>query len=1000
MSEEYFYNRSRNIQGVSDIDLTNQAPSYGMTVKFNAENKTMDFADGYFKKTPYGLNSLKALFNFSYEASHDNVQRIANNLEKLNNKVGFTNSTNRVLAQNKIYKNLPGFVDEYSIDHQNKNRYILSTSLSVSESPNLFNWKTSSFLNVDVKTWQEGIEFEKDDIVYLPTNTSASTNFRLGNIFYCKKDHRSSLLRNPFYGREAKSYWTQDFEWQTDEKFETSLGFRSEEFGSKFKTRRKEENAVNLDVKYLFSSLSDKQALAMLHFLETRAGYRRFRYQIPSVYNRPKVFISESWEHKWNYDNNHTIVVDLIEDKLGVMPKEKEDNYYTQSSFYKKKFDVDYLPDSERFGYYDGSRNWQDHYAFFSDYDDQSSNPDDFYVPPITPLTLDPIDINSGVFEVDTKTYIGASVEQTISTDIPDNWKLGNASIDGVSIGTSCTNIGVSAFYGTSLDQQLFIPPTVTGIKPQAFRDCGGITGDLFIPPSVLEIGDRSFEKPYGFTDGNIFISDNSLKEPVTTIGSRAFYEAKNFSGNLIIGNGVKSIGNDAFRRASLSIGTAKAGRLELGECTETIGNYAFYDNRWSGPLIIEDSCQIVGTGAFGLSREFESVYLGSSLEEVGSASFTSMVKVQGDLIFPKSLRTIEDNAFSSCTFDGKLDINLSLLEKIGYRSFYDCKQFKSGNLIFGPACTKIGIEAFRNLWNWDGVISLPTNENYTEVELGCFQSMFSITSDLEIPSNVKTIGESAFSAFGQEGGSQRGVNACGTLTLNEGLQTIETSAFSSFGGVGDLIIPDSVTTIGVAAFFDCPNFDGILKISKNITRIESVAFSRSDKLRGTINIPDGVTFIGSGAFQSCFGFTRLNLPDSLEVIQGSAFFLCNSLGGDIFIPDKVTRIETQTFYGCYPIRSLRLSPFTTYLGPNCFYNCVSLAGVLDIPNTITEIAFKAFQFCSSVSRINIRAATAPIIGAQAFDDMDSVVPPVIHVPVGAVGYAASYDGLTVVYDL
>ena len=190
-----------------------------------------------------------------------------------------------------------------------------------------------------------------------------------------------------------------------------------------------------------------------------------------------------------------------------------------------------------------------------------------------------------------------------------------------------------------------------------------------------------------------------------------------------------------------------------------------------------------------------------------------------------------------------------------------------------------------------------------------------------------------------------------------------------------------------------------ILKISKNITRIESLTFARSNKLRGTINIPDGVTFIGASAFQQSSGFTRLNLPDSLEVIQNAAFFLCNSLGGDIFIPDKVTRIEQQTFYDCYPIRSLRLSPFTTYIGQQAFTNCVGLSGVLDIPNTITEIAYQAFRNCSSVTRINIRAATAPII-ADAFLDMTSVNPAVIHVPVGAVGYAASYNGLTVVYDL
>jgi hypothetical protein len=540
---------------------------------------------------------------------------------------------------------------------------------------------------------------------------------------------------------------------------------------------------------------------------------------------------------------------------------------------------------------------------------------------------------------------------------------------------------------------------TVTGIKNSAFLECDGITGDLFIPPSVIEIGDQAFRECFGFTDGNIFISDDSLKEPVTTIGNYSFYQLGFFSGNLIIGNGVKSIGDRAFERAGLGIGlNVKAGRLEIGQCTETIGNYAFYNNRWSGPLIIEDSCEIVGTGAFGISREFESLYLGSSLEQIQNGAFAQLSKVKGDLVFPKSLRSVEDYAFAGCTFDGDLDINLSLLEKVGKFAFDDCKQFKSGNLIFGPACTEIGESAFSDLWNWDGVISLPTNENYTRVENSCFFNMFSFTSDLEIPNNVKTIGEKAFQSVGNAGGPDRGLNESGPLTLNEGLETIEQEGFYRFGGVGDLIIPDSVTSIGVAAFNDCPNFDGILKISKNVTRIESITFSRSDKLRGTIDIPYGVTFIGSGAFQQCYSFTRLNLPDSLEVLKASCFFDCYKLGGDIYIPDKVTIIETQTFYNCYPIESVRFSPFTTQIGPNAFTNCVSLKGSLEIPSTITQIDTYAFRNCTSVTRINIRATTAPTIGTQAFFEMNSSI--LIHVPVGAVGYASSYDGLTVVYDL
>jgi len=58
----------------------------------------------------------------------------------------------------------------------------------------------------------------------------------------------------------------------------------------------------------------------MLHFLENKGGYRRFRHQIPSLYNRPKVFYCQEWKHNWVYQDSHNLDVSLIEDPMGVIP--------------------------------------------------------------------------------------------------------------------------------------------------------------------------------------------------------------------------------------------------------------------------------------------------------------------------------------------------------------------------------------------------------------------------------------------------------------------------------------------------------------------------------------------------------------------------------------------------------------------------------------------------------------------------------------------------------
>jgi phage-related protein len=83
------------------------------------------------------------------------------------------------------------------------------------------------------------------------------------------------------------------------------------------KTRK---NLAPINFNYKFSKISTRQAKAIMHFLENKAGYRRFLHNPPSVYNRPKVFYSPSWTHSWSYEDSHDLTVSLIEDPLGVIP--------------------------------------------------------------------------------------------------------------------------------------------------------------------------------------------------------------------------------------------------------------------------------------------------------------------------------------------------------------------------------------------------------------------------------------------------------------------------------------------------------------------------------------------------------------------------------------------------------------------------------------------------------------------------------------------------------
>ena len=91
-------------------------------------------------------------------------------------------------------------------------------------------------------------------------------------------------------------------------------------FKNSFHLRIKDrDNNASFPVSYKFTSITDKQLKAMLHFLENKGGYRNFRHDIPSIYNRPKAMYCPQWSHTWKYKNSHDLEVTLIEDVLGVI---------------------------------------------------------------------------------------------------------------------------------------------------------------------------------------------------------------------------------------------------------------------------------------------------------------------------------------------------------------------------------------------------------------------------------------------------------------------------------------------------------------------------------------------------------------------------------------------------------------------------------------------------------------------------------------------------------
>ena len=237
--------------------------------------------------------------------------------------------------------------------------------------------------------------------------------------------------------------------------------------------------------------------------------------------------------------------------------------------------------------------------------------------------------------------------------------------------------------------------------------------------------------------------------------------------------------------------------------------------------------------------------------------------KIQGYLVIPNSVTTIDEEAFSNCTeLNGSLTLS-SNLKTIGNRAFNSCDRFK-GNLTIPNSVTTIGDLAFNNCKGFTG--------------------------DLTIPNSVTTIGDWAFSYC---------TGFTGDLTILNSVTTIGNSAFSYCTGfTGDLTIPNSVTTIGNFAFYNCIGFTGDLTIPNSVITIGKSAFESCFGFTGKLAIPESVTTIGYLAFADCNGFTGdLSLPKSLEVVGSRSFENCNKIQTINFqsLPTGIDKQEKKT---------------------------------------------------------------------------------------------------------
>lgn len=195
---------------------------------------------------------------------------------------------------------------------------------------------------------------------------------------------------------------------------------------------------------------------------------------------------------------------------------------------------------------------------------------------------------------------------------------------------------------------------------------------------------------------------------------------------------------------------------------------------------------------------------------------------------------------------------------------------------------------------------------------------------------------------------------------------SVSSAKYQNDINLSNVIISDTVTTIGANAFNGCYNLQYINL--ENVKTLASQSFMNCKSLK-TLNMPNLTTintqsvFLGSGLVSVIDLGKIVTLTGNSNGSNYGTFSDCTSLE-TVVLPNTCTAIGQNVFRGCTSLKSINLENIKT-LGDRCFWECKSLPIDINIPNLTGQLWYN-FNKCNSIKNIVNLGSCTGIYGISA----------------------------------